>query len=181
MRTARDLQTGAHLPRRASCMTHSTKNWIIFSTSALTLILRVRHPIVYSFRRIASTGSINPFGTTFSRDKLIPGADSIFIVRKYLRFELFRVDSTCFELASDSGQFACERPVSQKIVLGAGLEPASLSAYAPQTYVSASSTTRAPRGGIFRRRPRLASVECILLAHASARTRNPNRNRDDRV
>jgi hypothetical protein len=28
-------------------------------------------------------------------------------------------------------------------VLGAGLEPASLSAYAPQTYVSASSTTRA--------------------------------------
>src|SRR5947207_3643391 len=34
----------------------------------------------------------------------------------------------------------------QKIVLGAGLEPASLSAYAPQTYVSASSTTRASRG-----------------------------------
>ena len=32
-----------------------------------------------------------------------------------------------------------------KIVLGAGLEPASLSAYAPQTYVSASSTTRALR------------------------------------
>ena len=31
-------------------------------------------------------------------------------------------------------------------MLGAGLEPASLSAYAPQTYVSASSTTRAPRG-----------------------------------
>jgi hypothetical protein len=31
----------------------------------------------------------------------------------------------------------------KKIVLGAGLEPASLSAYAPQTYVSASSTTRA--------------------------------------
>jgi hypothetical protein len=31
-------------------------------------------------------------------------------------------------------------------VLGAGLEPASLSAYAPQTYVSASSTTRASRG-----------------------------------
>jgi hypothetical protein len=30
-----------------------------------------------------------------------------------------------------------------KIVLGAGLEPASLSAYAPQTYVSANSTTRA--------------------------------------
>ena len=29
------------------------------------------------------------------------------------------------------------------MVLGAGLEPASLSAYAPQTYVSASSTTRA--------------------------------------
>jgi hypothetical protein len=28
-------------------------------------------------------------------------------------------------------------------MLGAGLEPASLSAYAPQTYVSASSTTRA--------------------------------------
>ena len=35
---------------------------------------------------------------------------------------------------------------SQEIVLGAGLEPASLSAYAPQTYVSASSTTRASRG-----------------------------------
>jgi len=35
---------------------------------------------------------------------------------------------------------------SQGIVLGAGLEPASLSAYAPQTYVSASSTTRALRG-----------------------------------
>ena len=34
----------------------------------------------------------------------------------------------------------------QEIVLGAGLEPASLSAYAPQTYVSASSTTRALRG-----------------------------------
>ena len=32
------------------------------------------------------------------------------------------------------------------LVLGAGLEPASLSAYAPQTYVSASSTTRASRG-----------------------------------
>jgi hypothetical protein len=32
------------------------------------------------------------------------------------------------------------------MVLGAGLEPASLSAYAPQTYVSASSTTRASRG-----------------------------------
>ncbi len=32
------------------------------------------------------------------------------------------------------------------IVLGAGLEPASLSAYAPQTYVSAISTTRASRG-----------------------------------
>ena len=31
--------------------------------------------------------------------------------------------------------------------------------------------------GIFRGRPRLASVECILLAHASALTRNPNRNR----
>ena len=31
-------------------------------------------------------------------------------------------------------------------MLGAGLEPASLSAYAPQTYVSASSTTRASRG-----------------------------------
>jgi hypothetical protein len=30
-------------------------------------------------------------------------------------------------------------------MLGAGLEPASLSAYAPQTYVSASSTTRASR------------------------------------
>lgn len=35
---------------------------------------------------------------------------------------------------------------SGKIVLGAGLEPASLSAYAPQTYVSTSSTTRASRG-----------------------------------
>jgi hypothetical protein len=33
-----------------------------------------------------------------------------------------------------------------EIVLGAGLEPASLSAYAPQTYVSASSTTRASVG-----------------------------------
>ena len=31
-------------------------------------------------------------------------------------------------------------------MLGAGLEPASLSAYAPQTYVSASSTTRASVG-----------------------------------
>ena len=41
--------------------------------------------------------------------------------------------------------FALQRP-SQEIVLGAGLEPASLSAYAPQTYVSASSTTRASRG-----------------------------------
>ena len=29
------------------------------------------------------------------------------------------------------------KPTSQEIVLGAGLEPASLSAYAPQTYVSA--------------------------------------------
>jgi hypothetical protein len=36
-----------------------------------------------------------------------------------------------------------------QIVLGAGLEPASLSAYAPQTYVSASSTTRASRGENF--------------------------------
>ena len=35
----------------------------------------------------------------------------------------------------------CQR----NIVLGAGLEPASLSAYAPQTYVSTSSTTRASR------------------------------------
>jgi hypothetical protein len=34
-----------------------------------------------------------------------------------------------------------------KIMLGAGLEPASLSAYAPQTYVSANSTTRALREG----------------------------------
>src|SRR5206468_12800135 len=32
---------------------------------------------------------------------------------------------------------------SDGTMLGAGLEPASLSAYAPQTYVSASSTTRA--------------------------------------
>ncbi len=32
--------------------------------------------------------------------------------------------------------FALQR-LSQEIVLGAGLEPASLSAYAPQTYVSA--------------------------------------------
>src|SRR6059036_2576698 len=39
-----------------------------------------------------------------------------------------------------------ERMIFRKIVLGAGLEPASLSAYAPQTYVSASSTTRASRG-----------------------------------
>ena len=31
-------------------------------------------------------------------------------------------------------------------MLGAGLEPASLSAYAPQTYVSANSTTRASLG-----------------------------------
>src|SRR5436190_10098688 len=31
----------------------------------------------------------------------------------------------------------------QGVVLGAGLEPARLSAYAPQTYVSANSTTRA--------------------------------------
>ena len=29
------------------------------------------------------------------------------------------------------------KPASQEIVLGAGLEPACLSAYAPQTYVSA--------------------------------------------
>jgi hypothetical protein len=50
----------------------------------------------------------------------------------------------------------------QAIVLGAGLEPASLSAYAPQTYVSASSTTRASRGGIFRRRRRLASVHVFF-------------------
>ena len=42
-------------------------------------------------------------------------------------------------------RFALQR-LSQEIVLGAGLEPASLSAYAPQTYVSASSTTRASRG-----------------------------------
>jgi len=73
MRTARDLQTREHLPRRASCMTHFAKNWIIFSTSALTLIPRVRHPIVYSFGRIASTGSITrleqlPFrGTSWYR------------------------------------------------------------------------------------------------------------------
>jgi hypothetical protein len=33
-------------------------------------------------------------------------------------------------------KFALQR-LSQEIVLGAGLEPASLSAYAPQTYVSA--------------------------------------------
>ena len=43
---------------------------------------------------------------------------------------------------------ASSRPL-QEIVLGAGLEPASLSAYAPQTYVSASSTTRASRGENF--------------------------------
>jgi hypothetical protein len=32
---------------------------------------------------------------------------------------------------------------SYVMVLGAGLEPARLSPYAPQTYVSANSTTRA--------------------------------------
>jgi len=52
---------------------------------------------------------------------------------------IFRVFDDCsiivFEEADPS--------LKSKIVLGAGLEPASLSAYAPQTYVSASSTTRA--------------------------------------
>jgi hypothetical protein len=33
--------------------------------------------------------------------------------------------------------------VSQGLVRGTGLEPARLSPYAPQTYVSANSTTRA--------------------------------------
>jgi len=40
-------------------MTHFTKTWIIFSTSALTLIPRVRHAIVYSFGRIASRQSVS--------------------------------------------------------------------------------------------------------------------------
>jgi hypothetical protein len=52
----------------------------------------------------------------------------------------------------------------KKEVLGAGLEPASLSAYAPQTYVSASSTTRALCGSVktFRRRQPLASALSVL-------------------
>ena len=41
--------------------------------------------------------------------------------------------------------FALQR-LSQKIVLGAGLEPASLSAYAPQTYVSAIPPPERSRG-----------------------------------
>ena len=34
--------------------------------------------------------------------------------------------------------------VFREVVRGTGLEPARLSPYAPQTYVSANSTTRAP-------------------------------------
>ena len=60
---------------------------------------------------------------------------------------------------------------SQEIVLGAGLEPASLSAYAPQTYVSAIPPPERREGQTFRRRQPLASVECILLTRARARNR----------
>ncbi len=55
---------------------------------------------------------------------------------------------------------------SQEIVLGAGLEPASLSAYAPQTYVSASSTTRASRGSKLsadRNRWQVSSASFVFL------------------
>ena len=61
---------------------------------------------------------------------------------------------------------------SRGIVLGAGLEPASLSAYAPQTYVSAIPPPEREREQTFRRQQSLASVECTLLPSAHARARN---------
>ena len=52
------------------------------------------------------------------------------------------------------------KPMSQEIVLGAGLEPACLSAYAPQTYVSAIPPPEHLDARLkFRRRQPLASVE----------------------
>ena len=84
-------------------MTHFTKNWIILSTSALTLIPRVRHPIVYSFGPIASTVSINPSGTTtFSRDKFIPRRRFNFILCKCL---IIRAISDWLDLFRTSQRF----------------------------------------------------------------------------
>ena len=60
------------------------------------------------------------------------------------------------------------KSASQEMVLGAGLEPACLSAYAPQTYVSAIPPPEREREQTFRRRQPLASVECILLTPAPA-------------
>ena len=60
-------------------------------------------------------------------------------------------------------------------MLGAGLEPASLSAYAPQTYVSAIPPPERREEQTFRRRQPLASVEYILLTRAHAHARAHNR------
>ena len=66
-----------------------------------------------------------------------------------------------------------------KMVPRAGLEPASLSAYAPQTYVSTSSTTRASRGSKLSAdgNPWQVSSVPLTRAHAHAHARNRNRAR----
>jgi hypothetical protein len=53
---------------------------------------------------------------------------------------------------------------AQWVVLGAGLEPACLSAYAPQTYVSAISPPEHLRAGkLFRKLLAVASLALLLL------------------
>ena len=46
-------------------------------------------------------------------------------------------------MKSSGTLYSCGFPADCEEVLGAGLEPARLAPYAPQTYVSANSTTRA--------------------------------------
>ncbi len=55
---------------------------------------------------------------------------------------------------------------AQRVVLGAGLEPACLSAYAPQTYVSAIPPPERLRAGkLFRKLLPVASLPSLLLLH----------------
>ena len=55
---------------------------------------------------------------------------------------------------------------AQRVVLGAGLEPACLSAYAPQTYVSAIPPPERFRAGkLFRKLLPVASLPSFLLLH----------------
>jgi hypothetical protein len=65
--------------------------------------------------------------------------------------------------------------LSQEIVLGAGLEPASLSAYAPQTYVSAIPPPELREGANF---PQTATAgKCRLYSSYSCSSSPESRRR----